>query len=456
MIESMPRRSLACALGVAVSLLAVACTPDRAPEAVPAPFAATEAPATTPTSPAATVTPARTPTPVAATVTPASTPAPTPVIEADLAPASDTRAAPPFSAGVTNMPDALDPSVLGMSPLELLEASDEAMMALEWVRVVERIREGPGWRGGFDSSETRYQWGGPGMLEAVFVSRNGEPSDEYRRGPFKERWLSERAMRFLAGRSLTDFSVPASDVRLIAEEVVDGRPAWVIWYGFQMIGIDSFLRFGRTEWIAKDDLVLLSQVEDSTDTLGAPAHFTRILSDFNDPPDTIEHNYNPLFYELAADIPFSRQRGVDGNLYRAGSPWAVRHRLPFVVALPANLPASWRLSEGALFEPLPIDESKLSNLLTLEFRNAELSRSFTLRQGSELDWRAAGDVPATLARDVQAVASDVTACSDGGSCGTVRVGWFSCDRGFELTMPPGADPLDAIDFASSVAAGCTP
>ena len=70
----------------------------------------------------------------------------------------------------------------------------------------------------------------------------------------------------------------AREVRFIGETHERGQDAWVIWYSFNQFSIEVPFPVWRTEWIAKDSLRLLRQVQDNDDPLGTRSRIESVVA----------------------------------------------------------------------------------------------------------------------------------------------------------------------------------
>jgi hypothetical protein len=154
------------------------------------------------------------------------------------------------------------------SAAELLSASDLVMQRLEHLSVSRTIRY-------------------PEMVERDELSLSPAISWASGQRIVVDGVISGYADRSRGGLWLPDFFVDqerergvtgARDVRFIGETQEQGQDAWVIWYSFTQTSTEVPFPVWRTEWIAKDSLRLLRQVQDDDDPLGGRPRVESVIS----------------------------------------------------------------------------------------------------------------------------------------------------------------------------------
>lgn len=180
-------------------------------------------------------------------------------------------------------PDAYTGADLTMSAADLLRRSDEAMLALDFVRV-------------FSSDDREECFGLSELVEPGYLQRltavcirviggvrtYSEESDSPS-PPYESEDTFYRSVGRPRAYNPDSDDTSAQDVRVIGTASIDGRDAWVIWYWKAFASFEGPFRLWYTEWIDRETFWLVRQTTTSDDPLGSALGPSIVLYDFNEP-----------------------------------------------------------------------------------------------------------------------------------------------------------------------------
>jgi hypothetical protein len=168
-------------------------------------------------------------------------------------------------------PPAYSTPTLTITARELLARSDAAMREVEYLRVYEAWPGEPTSRSWwFNIEETAGQL----LLRAVFGATLVEMGDrlvwyEHRipdgLEPYIATFLFDRAEGAKGAGHIEPQTFRPDEVRLIGEDLMNGRPAWMIWYHHTISGFEGPITTWVREWIDQASLQVLRQETNSSD-----------------------------------------------------------------------------------------------------------------------------------------------------------------------------------------------
>jgi hypothetical protein len=179
---------------------------------------------------------------------------------------------------------------LNISARELLRRSDAAMQSVDYLRLYEAQDATPGPSWSFGIHETVAPFTIASVVELSLMELDGhltwfergveEGAEPYSQEPY---FLFDRAAGLLGAEHLAPQAFQAEEVRVIGEDRVDGRPAWVVWYHHTIVGFEGPITDFVTEWIDQESLLLLRQQTNRYAPYDPPEGLLRIIYDIDDP-----------------------------------------------------------------------------------------------------------------------------------------------------------------------------